>query len=1207
MQSSRRHSPLIDVDCSTSIRCSLLAIVLLGVATSGVATEPTPTLRWSYAADDIKDSRLAPTIGTGAGHIHGSVELAAEPNRMELEGRSHVIVADDIASFALPTDALSIETWVRVDKVGPWCGFVSAIQDNGDFERGWLLGFQDGRFCYGLVSAAKGRITYLASPESIALGAWYHVAGVYDGESMKLYVDGEVVAESTAHRGPIIYPPRGVVALGAYIDDNETYPLHGAMAETAIYDQPLSASELAQRFRDHKTDYPNVDPAEPNIVGWPTYMHDDARSGATRERIAPPLYLQWVYRALHKPQPAWPPPAKQDFWRHKQNLPARVTFDQAFHVVSDGQRVYFGSSADDQVRALDLQSGRALWSFYAEGPVRLAPTIADGRAYFGSDDGRAYCLNAETGEPIWRFGATLQQQRVIPGNSRLISTFPVRTGVLVKDGVARFGSGLFPDQGAFQFALDAKTGKELARGKLSFSPQGYLKRQGNVLQVAQGRAPSATFASVPTANGKTKNTATMGAASQYPFAWIRAGDLHFGGGDGEVAALALTDPTPIWQANVDGKANSLAVAGGRLLVSTDEGAIYCFGPSRRDAATVGRVSPTINDFAWRDSAEQLEFDLWSKNIVQHINVEAGYCLLLGGDARHAWMLSKRTPLRIVAVQRNAENAAQMRERLSAAGVSSRVVVRVVSERRLPFATRLFNLIVIADGKDGWSPDIVAPLVRPWGGVATDSTAQALPLIERRRRLANWRGQQFRFEALESGYSGKQPLALRRGALEGEGQWTHMYGDAANTSCSNDVRVKGELVLQWFGPPGPREMVDRHHRATPPLYTNGRLFVPGNERIFGVDAYNGAVLWQTELAGFRRVGAPRDGGNMAAAPETLYAVVKDRCYALAADDGSQRASFAPPTMANGKPRDWGFVAVVEDSLYGSSTQPGASRSDHSREQISETYYDFVPVVTSDSVFRLDRESGELKWRYASRGAILSPAITIGGERLYFIESRNRQTLDAKLKGRVQLTDFFRDEADLVALDRVTGNEVWRRMTDFSKIQHHLFLAYAKERLVAVGTRNERRGQRNTVQYDLTAFDATTGESVWKATQDQGQTAGGSHGEQDHHPAIVGDVVLQEPYAYDLHTGNRREDWPFARGGHGCGSISASASALFFRAGNPTMCDLATGERTRVNAVSRPGCWINIIPAGGLLLIPEASSGCTCNYSLQTSMAFAPRER
>jgi hypothetical protein len=50
----------------------------------------------------------------------------------------------------------------------------------------------------------------------------------------------------------------------------------------------------------------------------------------------------------------------------------------------------------------------------------------------------------------------------------------------------------------------------------------------------------------------------------------------------------------------------------------------------------------------------------------------------------------------------------------------------------------------------------------------------------------------------------------------------------------------------------------------------------------------------------------------------------------------------------------------------------------------------------------------------------------------------------------------------------------------------------------------------------------------------------------------------------------------------------------------------GGPTRLTDVTRPGCWINIIPAGGLVLIPEASSGCTCGFSIQTSMAFIPEE-
>ena len=55
----------------------------------------------------------------------------------------------------------------------------------------------------------------------------------------------------------------------------------------------------------------------------------------------------------------------------------------------------------------------------------------------------------------------------------------------------------------------------------------------------------------------------------------------------------------------------------------------------------------------------------------------------------------------------------------------------------------------------------------------------------------------------------------------------------------------------------------------------------------------------------------------------------------------------------------------------------------------------------------------------------------------------------------------------------------------------------------------------------------------------------------------------------------------------------------------MYDLAEGGGpARLTGVTRPGCWINIIPAGGLVLIPEGSSGCTCNFAIQTSLALRP---
>jgi len=54
------------------------------------------------------------------------------------------------------------------------------------------------------------------------------------------------------------------------------------------------------------------------------------------------------------------------------------------------------------------------------------------------------------------------------------------------------------------------------------------------------------------------------------------------------------------------------------------------------------------------------------------------------------------------------------------------------------------------------------------------------------------------------------------------------------------------------------------------------------------------------------------------------------------------------------------------------------------------------------------------------------------------------------------------------------------------------------------------------------------------------------------------------------------------------------------------EVDTTKGIQLTQVSRPGCWLNIIPANGLILVPESSSGCTCGYSLQSSLAFAPQD-
>ena len=136
---------------------------------------------------------------------------------------------------------------------------------------------------------------------------------------------------------------------------------------------------------------------------WPTYRHDNHRSGFTDEALAgKSVESDWVYHSLQPPVSAWPGPARWDSWANIRGLTSMRNYDPCFHVAVVGDLVYFGSSADDSVRALNIATGEPTWTVTTDGPIRIAPSVSDGRVYFGSDDGRAYCVTADRGTLVWK-------------------------------------------------------------------------------------------------------------------------------------------------------------------------------------------------------------------------------------------------------------------------------------------------------------------------------------------------------------------------------------------------------------------------------------------------------------------------------------------------------------------------------------------------------------------------------------------------------------------------------------------------------------------------------------------------------------------------------------------------------------------------------------------------------------------------------------
>lgn len=1124
---------------------------------------------------------------------------------------------------------------------------------------------------------------------------------------------------------------------------------------------------------------------------WPTYLHDAQRSGVATDGVQLPLHERWVWRSYEPPKPAWADPQPKPVEGNLE-LP-RLRFDDAFHAVIAGDTVYFGSSVEHTIYALDADTGQVRWRFFTSGPVRFAPTARDGRVYAGSDDGMVYCLDADSGELIWDFPAAPFNQRVL-GNGQLISLWPVRTNVMIDDGIAYFAAGIFPAEGLYLHAVDAGTGRQIwvndtfaEGGNSDISPQGYIiaskdrlfvpsgrtvpgafdRRSGRglyqtrpnwrrdglfggthaflaedclyngterilayaeqngklerayearralvsgdtvylatgdqVLSVHRTRYPEAVAQqadahkqleprakleeSIAAARKelqalKEKNTRTqlaeltqklvdmregaqarpsdiaevesqretlsetliadarreeelarqiesaeakvlkideairdaglaVGRATHWSAevtgcdAMIMAGGILYLGDAGAVRAVDGTSGELRWQAPVNGRARGLAVASGQLYVSTDDGAIHCFGT---------KPEPPGQPVDLRQREEYDAFTLGNVSfILKDGGIDRGYALVLGGGLTDlVELLVERTALRIVAVEPDEEKARAMRSALAfAQRFGSRVTVINQPLDDLGSLPDYFaNLIIegesLAGGPLRADPREVLRLLKPCGGVLyagrpERADGQSVSASDA-TRLGDWledaSDASTRITMIEPTWG-----RITRGELKGSGTWTHQYGDTGNTACSRDDLVVGSLGMLWFGEPGPTQMPSRHAANVSPLAINGRMFVQGEHVIMAYDAYNGLQYWERKIEGAERLGMKwrTDSSNLCASQDSLFVAIGQQCMRLDQATGQTRRTYEMPTEDNSKTARWGYIAYLAGTLYGSRTCGDG---------------------VSDRLFAIDADSGKPRWIHEGR-KVAHDSIAIGDGRYFFVESEptdaQRERAVANGPGDAVNRKGQSDIRVATAIDANTGEFQWDHPLDVSDCVRisrgggDLSAMYSKNILLLFAApwnghfwSEFFKGEFS--RRSIIALAGDTGKLMW--TDNVGYRS---------RPLIVGDTIYAEPWARDLCTGKpkTRENpltgkdslWQMARPGHHCGCIAASNNTLFFRSWSMASYDLESDSGTLHYGGQRPGCWINFIPAGGVVLIPEASSGCVCPFSVHCTVVMHPRK-
>ncbi len=1048
---------------------------------------------------------------------------------------------------------------------------------------------------------------------------------------------------------------------------------------------------------------------------WPMWRYDANRSASSPQELPNKLYLQWV-REYPKLEQAWEDPLNQDL----------MQFDRVYEPVVMGRTLFIGSNVSDRLVALDTETGKEKWAFYAEGPVRFPAVASNGKVYFTSDDGYLYCVNAERGKLIWKFQGGPSDRKVL-GNSRLISTWPARGGPVLKDGIVYFAAGIWPFMGIFIYALDAETGEVVwindGSGSMymlqphnspayaGVAPQGNFVVAGDKLLIPCGRSVPACFdrhtgeflyyhlarynktggafvcalgdrfinyhrdivtnmydlstgdiliprfGNVPVLTEETffcmgdsitafdvgsirtveydrkvKDRETGEIKTVKAEKWIidrewtlnvdgrgdliKAGRRLYAGGKNVVSAIDIPsgggEPFVSWKVEVEGTASRIIAADDRLFVVTLEGRIYAFGGRK--------TRKKFHSYAAKKSSLPKSKVKEAKSILEATGMRDGYCLAYGlenGDLVEA--LARDSELRIIAVDPDPAKVDRFRRRFDAAGLYGKSIsVQVGDPFSLQAPPYMASLTVFEDLRTvGYSKgkpffEKIYHSLRPYGGIAClAADKDEISAVTQQIQESNLPKGQLR-------KSGRFLLLVREGALPGSADWTHQYGDVANTVKSDDKLVKLPLGLLWFGGSSNMDVLPRHGHGPPEQVVGGRLFIEGIDCFSARDVYTGRVLWKRTLPNLGNFGiyydqtyknTPLDpsynqvhipganvrGTNFVVAPDKVYIVREGSCLVLDPATGATVGEIELPRDPEAdRPPEWGYIGVYKDYLI--AGEGFVRYTDFIEVEPKYRNNPFViglDISSSRNIMVMNRHTGEVLWTHGSDLGFRHNAIVAGNDKIFCIDMTPPPVSDA-LKRRGEEVP---GTPKVLGFDIRTGEVIW----SVTEKVFGTWLSYSEDHDVLIQSgRRSRDMVIGEPTEDIVTYRGKDGNLLWSSDVSYGG------------PLIIhGENIITDRYAYNLLTGEQktRRDpltgevtpWAFSRR-YGCNYSIASENLLTFRSAAAGFYDLEHDGGTGNIGGFKSGCTSNLIVADGVLNAPDYTRTCSCSYQNQSSLAL-----
>ncbi|MBI4657764.1 MAG: PQQ-binding-like beta-propeller repeat protein [Verrucomicrobia bacterium] len=966
----------------------------------------------------------------------------------------------------------------------------------------------------------------------------------------------------------------------------------------------------------------------------------------------------------------------QELWTFYTDGPVRLP------PVAWQNQVYF-TSDDGCLYCVDAEAGRLKWKFrggpserkvlgngrmISAWPARGGPVLRDGQVYFAASiwpfmGTFIYALDAESGKVAWLNDDTGSQYIRQPHSAPAFAGVAPQGGLVATDRLL-----LVPGGRSVPAAFDRKTG-ELRYFHIADGGKGnggsfvvadesefyvHTRLRGvRAYDLKTGKAGRFTV-NEPVLDGNRLYTASENARGKVLQAYgeqvvwelpvdasgdlIKAGPRLYAAGTDTLSAVDLPtgdeQPHVTWSHPVRREVLRLLAAGGRLFAVTLDGRILAFGSENTEPITirsenVGQASSLPVDGPSLPSGSSVRrppesLAAQAKSILKQADTDEGYALWFGVEEDQLLgALALESKFRIIAVDPNEEKVHRLRRRLDAAGLyGTRVTVHVgdpVSFKAPPY---IANLIVVGESlvaelRNRPVLQAVYDSVRPYGGVLR------LPVADSAQPELARLIQDSKLERAKVKSSPGHLLVIREGALPDAADWTHQYGDVANTVKSDDARVKAPLGLLWFGGASNRDVLPRHSHGPPEQVVGGRLLIQGLNSISARDVYTGRMLWNTEfedlgtfgiyynetytntplsIASNQRhfPGANARGANFVATEDEVYVVEGSSCQVLEARTGLRRRTIAlPPKSGQSERPQWGYIGITDNILLaGDGFAHYSQKFSVAGKPSTNSIEDFS---ASDGLAAFDRYSGKLLWRGEARHRFIHNGIVAGNGRVYCLDKLPKSAEDKlKRRGADAPSDYR-----IAAFEAQTGQLLWETEGNI----FGTWLGYSRRNdvlLLAGASASDRL--RDEAGQGMTGYRGRDGAVLW---QDLQRKYTG--------PCILhNDLILTSANSYQASSGafklldgsphlvrnpltGKLEPWRISRT-YGCNSIVASENLLTFRSGAAGFYDLLTKSGTGNLGGFRSGCTANLVVANGVLNAPDYTRTCSCSYQNQTSLAF-----